>query len=65
MKRYFLINKEDGQTKAICDKKPKIEGGKLEIVEIDITKKQEADIKQGKQKPVIKNKKLTLKDFNE
>jgi hypothetical protein len=63
MNRYFLIDKRDGRTRAICDGEIEFDKNLFELIKIDITKKQEEDIKQGKQKAIIKDKKLTLEDF--
>jgi len=64
MNKFFLQDKRDGRVRMICDNdKVEFDASLFNLVKIDITKNQEEDIKQGKQKAIIKDKKLTLEDF--
>jgi hypothetical protein len=66
MNRFFLQDKRDGRVRMICDNdKGEFDATLFDLIKIDISKKQEDDIKQGKQKAVIEKGGLKLVNFND
>jgi len=63
MNLHFLKDKITGEVSCWSTGKIKFDEKKFEWIEISVTKKQEEDIKQGRKKAIIKDKKLTLEDF--
>ena len=61
---YFLCEKLTGEIASYSDGNISYDKNKFNLIKINISKKEEIDIKTGKKKAIYKKNKLVLKDFN-